>query len=149
MEENEQLQKFICDQTKKPEASIAGSKQTSKTKEEATHIDRRKGMPAKTIVSYTITLTAQQTQMLGKKKVLPEPAMQDEKKGLLMTLNSSKTTNQTANPTRQSYMGCQSSMMKLIKTSTANEEPKNANKGKTPIMFGQLMKRGPGNSLPK
>jgi hypothetical protein len=43
--------------------------------------------------------------MLGKKKVMPEPALQDEKKGVFTTLNSSKTTNQTVNPTRKSYMG--------------------------------------------
>ena len=58
--------------------------------------------------------------MLGKKKVMPEPGVAaDEKRGVTMT--SSKTTDQT-NPQRQSYMGCQSSMMKLLKTNAGNEE---------------------------
>lgn len=48
--EEEQLQKFILDQTKK-EPSMPGTKPQSKTKDaEPTHTDRRKGLPVKTTV---------------------------------------------------------------------------------------------------
>lgn len=88
--------------------------------------------------------------MLGKKKVGLEPTAQVETKVVsVTTINSSKTTivTQSANGLK-SYMGCQSSMMKLIKTTTA-AETQPAQKGKTPIMFGQLKKKGPQNSLLK
>lgn len=42
------LQKFISDQTKRTEQSTTGSKNKD---EGAAHVDRRKGMPVKTIVS--------------------------------------------------------------------------------------------------
>ena len=60
MQEDEQLQKMILDQTKKSESSLAGSKPQSKAKEvaEPVHMDRRKGLPNKTIVSGKSSLIA-------------------------------------------------------------------------------------------
>lgn len=75
--------------------------------------------------------------MLGKKKVMPEPGVGADEKKPAQTLTSSKTTAQT-NPQRQSYMGCQSSMMKLLKTNGGNEEPQKVKNGKPPVIFGQL-----------
>lgn len=94
-EEDEQLEKFILDQTKKPEPSLPGSKPQSKTKEaEPMHIDRRKGQPVKTtIVSSSNKLMTKQTQMLGKKKVMPEPGVGGDEKKAVQTLTSSKTTD--------------------------------------------------------
>lgn len=77
--------------------------------------------------------------MLGKKKVGLEPTVQVEVKAALSvtTISSSKTTSVSNG--LKAYMGCQSSMMKLIKTNTTEAQP--VPKGKTPIIFGQLKKK--------
>lgn len=53
-QEEEQLQKFISDQTKRADQSNTGSKTSkqtfSKTKAEAGYTDRRKGIPVKTTI---------------------------------------------------------------------------------------------------
>jgi hypothetical protein len=81
--------------------------------------------------------------MLGKKKVTLEPQPETDfikEVPKTTTINSSKTTTITARP---SYVG-QSSMIKLIKTNTSGNEVQQ--KGKTPIIFGQLKKKA-ANSL--
>lgn len=53
-QEDEKLQKFIMDQTKRTDQSNSVSKQTSKSKEvvaPVSNVDRRKGLPVKTTVS--------------------------------------------------------------------------------------------------
>ena len=75
--------------------------------------------------------------MLGKTRIVVDAQAEPKKEKEIETHNSSKTN--ATDQTRKSYMGGQSSMLKLIKTGLNQAEPQKG--GKVPIVFGMMNRK--------